>query len=252
MILGARDRSLVLLGRKTMHRLSVHDPRIVTRRNGTTYESRPTRPRPGVLLDVHPAPGRPAQFRVAVTDVRFEMLGAIDFQDARAEGFRSVADFKRSWLHEHDQAWILEQGDVDDERVAARFHRRFDGKPVWVVSFRLDVEHEARLLAAADMARPTDLPEESATARGYTNSPARAMRGNPGEAISPALLEVYTEDARQRHSGRPGRREEQIRRRMKTLAHRAVRLGAEGVDVSQELDRLEQHLDVLEQQRKAA
>ena len=96
---------------------------------------------------------------------------------------------------------------------------------------------------------------EARSQRGYTTEPAQALPDEP-EAIEAAVLEYFTADAHERFTGLPGRREEALRRRARSLANRlrqeAVAGLRAGLDVSAELDHLEQHLALLERRRTAA
>lgn len=92
--------------------------------------------------------------------------------------------------------------------------------------------------------------------RGYTTDPDRAMRGE-GEAVDAVTLEAYALDAAERRRGEPGRREEALRRQIRTLATRLrqVALSADraGVDdVAAQLAAIEHHVALLERARQRA
>lgn len=70
---------------------------------------------PGRSYAVQPGRGKHALARIVVTDVRAELVGEITFDDARREGFRTTADFKRTWLELHDARWYERTRVILDE-----------------------------------------------------------------------------------------------------------------------------------------
>jgi uncharacterized protein YqfB (UPF0267 family) len=141
---------------------------------------------PGKTYAVQPGRGQFAVCRIHVTTVRKELAGEIAFADARQEGFATTEEFKAAWVAIHDKAWLehehamLDEAELDDGQVLDRdvwimrrsldmFEQRHAHKPVWVVSFRVHVEEEVRLLAL----RSDEI---------YVTSAAQAMRHEP-EAV---------------------------------------------------------------------
>jgi len=90
--------------------------------------------------------------------------------------------------------------------------------------------------------------------RGYTSRPAEAVL-EAGEVIPPAVLEEYARDAAERRLGEPGRREEELRRRARSLATR-LRQAALAADrvapggAAAHLDLLERQIAELERARE--
>lgn len=72
---------------------------------------------PGRSYAVQPGRGKHALARIVVTDVRAELVGEITFDDARREGFRTTADFKRTWLELHDPRWLGRTTAILDEAL---------------------------------------------------------------------------------------------------------------------------------------
>lgn len=50
--------------------------------------------------------------RITVTSVQLQRVTEITFQDARAEGYRTRADFAAAWMLKHDPEWPLLEEDV--------------------------------------------------------------------------------------------------------------------------------------------
>jgi hypothetical protein len=207
---------------------------------------------------VQPGRTKRAIGRLLVTSVSHERVGEIDFTGARAEGFRTTDQFKAYWARLYEPTVmhnVDEQSDEgifceppDDEFLVELFDQRHANTLVWVITFQLDTSHHPRLLV------PAAGDERDADELRYTEDPGRALRDEP-EAIDAGLLAYYTADAHDRFAGLPGRREEALRRRYRSLANRLRQSAADavrsGVDVSAELDLIEQHLAVLERRRKA-
>ncbi len=149
MILTPTEVRRVVSGRKTMARIPVAYPDGI----------RQACPFPiGSSHAVQPAAGEPSHAQVAVTEVRSELLGAIGFDDARAEGHRTTGEFKQAWVRRHDGAWLHREkvdlaapsgDDVVPRILTERFEQRWATTEVWVVRFWLD-EERPRFLA-----RPT-------------------------------------------------------------------------------------------------
>lgn len=258
MIFQADTARLIVRGRKRVARLPVRWG------EGRCWV------RPGRSYAVQPGVGRSAIGRIFVTDVERDRLGNISFDDARAEGFRTTNEFKLSWVQHHDRLWVRQQeammaeaSKINDrlgvsasdevqevlaEQSLFRFGERHADRDVWVIRFELDRSHRPRLLA------PASRGERDGDEHGYTDNPRRALRDEP-EAIDRQSLEQYIVDAHTREAGRPGRREEVLKSRARSLAVRlrqeTIAADRNGVDVTNELDQIEQHLRVLENRRKA-
>jgi hypothetical protein len=76
----------------------------------------------------------------------------------------------------HDRAEMLDAWDRKDQAV-------------WAIKFELDGTHRPRLLADQVIAGRQGA---------YVDNPARAMRGNPGEAVDPFTQRRLSDEARQR------------------------------------------------------
>ena len=100
----------VLDGRKTQTR------RLVT-------AGKPSRWKVSGIYAVQPARTKKAVARIEVTAVTKEPLGKINEAGARAEGFKSLGEFKKAWMEIH--------GDFDPKAQ------------VWEISFRLPVAARA-------------------------------------------------------------------------------------------------------------
>lgn len=247
----------VLVGRKTMHRLSVIEPRTQRRHRrvgderrpyGPPYKSQPWRPAPGELIDMT---GGDTSCRIALIDVRSELLGAITFVDARAEGWRGpspIQEFKAAWVRQRDPWARRQEIELDDEALVARFDRLHAARRAWVLVFRVDSSHRPRLL----------VPEAGAlnVARhhgehGYTENESDAMRGEP-EAVDEATITRLSTESRARHAATLSSREEQLRtvgRRVREEGLAAVR---DGLDVTEPLAEIERQLRRIERLRRGS
>lgn len=165
----------VLVGSKTETRRPVREGKTCRYRVGHTYA-------------VQPGRGRAEEGRILVTGVYEQRLGDIAFVNARAEGFRTTADFKAEWMRLYDKAWVAAHGaedlDLADETVAQRFEDRHADTRVWVIQFMLPID-QIRLLA--DRHAKAD----------YVDTPARAMPDEP-EAVDEQTQERISKDARLR------------------------------------------------------
>jgi hypothetical protein len=107
--------------------------------------------------------------RLVVVDVRQQLAGDITYEDARAEGYPTVDDWKAMWLAFHDLAWVAANVDADAMKLAglaARFAERHAFRPVWAITFELDRVEPVRYLAARSQ-------------EGYVHSAARALPDEP-------------------------------------------------------------------------
>ena len=118
---------------------------------------KPCRYKVGHDYAVQPGYGREGIARLKVLSVREEICGDISYTDARAEGFKTTAEFKRYFVRLHDKAWIKRElidlvSVYDDKQsivdwiLLERFERRHAFKPVHVITFEL-LRDEPRYLA---------------------------------------------------------------------------------------------------------
>jgi hypothetical protein len=94
----------VLSGKKTQTRRRINPGRRFLYRAGKSYSVKPRRTQAGVA-------------RIEVVNIRQEPLGEMTHEDALAEGFASVDEYR--------QLWIKQYGAFDPE------------ERVWVIEFRL-------------------------------------------------------------------------------------------------------------------
>jgi hypothetical protein len=217
----------VLRGEKTQTRRLVQPKDL-----GTKY-------RPGMRRAVQKGRGIHGEAHILLTDVRRELLGAIDFNAARAEGFRTTEDFKSYWIWLHDTAWadrtdeeccdIYTASPEDTKspselmaaRINDRFYQRWALKEVWVLSFELDRTERPRLLA--DRNAKTD----------YVDAPARALDHEP-EAVDIATQLRFSREGHQGFMAREAQRELDRERMAADERLRQVQIDAraKGVDIS--------------------
>jgi len=76
-----------------------------------------TKWRTGRTYAVQPGRGKKAIVRIRLLDIRYQLLGHVAEEEARAEGFVNLDEFERTWTKIH--------GHYDAER------------PVWALEFRL-------------------------------------------------------------------------------------------------------------------
>lgn len=227
----------VLRGEKTETRRLVQPQDL-----GTKY-------RVGMRRAVQKGRGQPAEAHIVLIDVRRELLGAIDFDAARAEGFRTTGDFKRDWIERHDAKWVEAMAELSGELaveadISDRFYQRWAFKEVWVLTFELDRSERPRLLA-----------DRNAKAD-YVDAPARALDHEP-EAVDAQTQARFSREGFQGWMAREKQRELD---RERMLAHeRLLRVQIEaraaGVDISQIEMVIRQRLREAERkihQRKAA
>lgn len=155
----------ILEHRKTTHRQRVTRGRAGAPRRGLPYRvgssvalERPMREHEADEIQLQNIRERPVSQRprkevgrVLITAIDREPLGDIDFDTARAEGFKRPIEFKDAWLRRFDHRWLKhreettdpETGTVDVEildydLVAARFAERWANVQVYVVRFRVE------------------------------------------------------------------------------------------------------------------
>jgi hypothetical protein len=273
---------LVLRGKKTQTRRPVQRaPRSewIVRRDGSRRRRPPARViqvdgqfyracryTVGHTYSVQPGYAKRGDARIIVTAVERQRLGDITFAEARAEGFRTTDEFKQAWVRIHDREW-LERELVDraeifgDDAVPfilrARFEQRHADRLVWAITFELDRESPRLLAPATD-----DEDYTSQSARALTE-PTMGIDGDghrrpvpEPEPVDDATLERFAVDAAARRAGEPGRREEALRQRARSLARRLRQeadIGARsGEDVIAELVQIEEQIRLLERGRDEA
>lgn len=201
----------ILEGRKTQHRfLVVEEARVVQRKRrlggrrgplvAVPSESpavhQPFEPRLGGMLTVSAPDLDPV--RVEIIAFTREMLGAVDQAAARAEGHRTVEEFKTWWIARYDRDWAQREPDrvawfhapygryaadrhLDrlEEVIAgplARFDARWAQREVWAVTIAPEIADNVRILA----------PQGRGDDRHYTDSVvARAPRRDQQRPFSP-------------------------------------------------------------------
>lgn len=158
--------------------------------------------------------------------------------------------------------------EVDDERhcgiaprtLAALLHR---GLVEAVRDGRLRLVYRPTAAGLALIAQDEPLFLHRSAGLGYTRRWELALRESvvadatgarrmvPVEAVEPTVLAEFAADAAERRRGEPGRREEELRRRARSLAARlreaVVAVGPDGSGVH--LDALERHIAELERAR---
>lgn len=120
-------------GRKTATRRPTHGADQCRYRIGHDYAIQPGRGKRGIC-------------RVKILDVHDQLAGDITLADARAEGFRTTADFKAYWTRLYDAAWIdRHKVDLADALglgvvsfiLCKRFDEQHANTPVWAITFEL-------------------------------------------------------------------------------------------------------------------
>lgn len=230
MIFSPELARLVVRGKKTM-----------TRRRVKPDENR-CRYRVGHDYAVQPGRGQTAIARLVVVDVDMQFLGDITGADARAEGFRNVADFARYWMRLYDRGFDPDEH-PDDDAAFGLFTDRHGDRHVWAISFDLDQSHQPRLLRAR-----TRIDEDD-----YTSQPRNALPDEP-EAVDERMQARLTTEAHQRFAD--SHSEQLDERQARTLARRtreaALAAMRAGIDTSEQLAIIEQQLEIIERKRIAA
>lgn len=209
---GRRLAQAVVAGRKTTIRTT----------EATTWRT-PRDGQPGRVVAVQPASGKDPIAHIEILERWREFAGAITFDGARAEGFRTTAEFKAWWVGHYDAAWIKRQEtDPTEQQLVERFDTRHASTPVWVYRFAL-TQAPALLLST---------PDPVAGTGDYTSEPARSI--DDLEVVDSEILEQYATQARvtdlQRRRGEHATRElRSLGRRIKEEAKLAD--GA-GIDIS--------------------
>src|ERR1700754_3403713 len=93
-------------------------------RRGRTHVVRPFEPAPGDRFPIKRTQDKPAACDVIATEAYKGLLGDIDYDGVRAEGFRTMVDFKADWVLVHDTRWLERNEDVadDTDQLVARFN----------------------------------------------------------------------------------------------------------------------------------
>jgi hypothetical protein len=96
----------VLSGKKTQTRRVVKPgEQWDEQEQSVRYASGRLRWKPGVERKALPGRDKPASARIKITAIRKEVLGSITEEDAQAEGFESVEDFKQTWEEAIHGSW---------------------------------------------------------------------------------------------------------------------------------------------------
>lgn len=119
--------------------------------------------------------GEPAE-HVIVRSIRRQLLADITFADARAEGFRTRADFAHRWMRRWSGYRDHHRPDDDDELLDL-FFEWHGNEPVWVIAFEV--------IDAPNLLAPAAHPHGSQL--GYVTNAGDALPAEP-EAIDPARL----------------------------------------------------------------
>lgn len=113
-------------------RLVAKGKKTVTRR---IFNGKPCSYRVGQDYAVQTGPDKDELCRIRVLDRERQLLGSLTYEDAIAEGFRTRADFARSWMGLHDKRYCIDELTAD-ELVALWLERHGDTR-VWVITFEL-------------------------------------------------------------------------------------------------------------------
>jgi uncharacterized protein YhfF len=202
---------------------------------------------------VQPGRGQKQIARVTISAVRSEPLGEVTLEDARAEGFRTRADFADYWMALYDRDWpILEEqfcgrcagwGHVNDEscepcdgigaypqparpsdeKIIERFMARHADRQVWVIEFTL---------SAPD--RDIFLAHPGPNNGDYTHNRERSFDPDTPVTVTPTDLERYARENRKRHEERTMSLEQQrqhlqLEEQLRQARHDAA---AGGIDIT--------------------
>lgn len=277
MIVTPQDAERIRDGRKTQHRLLVQTDTVVFQRRRRAGGRRgpivavpsespaqrdPWQPKIGTQLSFQ-APGD-TRTVVTITDFHRETLGSIDDASVRAEGHKTIDQFKTSWISRHDRAWAQlapdrvawlhapygrPRADRRLERLEeiiagplARFDTRWAHREVWAITFAPNTDEDFRALA--DFGHGDD--------RGYASTPAQAIPDEQ-QAVSDKWLERFATGARVGE-------DTALRRELAEATHALLRARQHarrlGIDIDGEVHGIETRRDKiiakLERQRPAA
>lgn len=171
MIFSQSEAKRIVAGQKVQHRFP-HDRKAPEPVTSIPVSYREPNPALG-FRDGQPRLGTVEACRIVVLHVRAGQLGDVTEADARAEGFQSRRELLAVWGVD----------EIADELRPVN---------VWVMRFRLDPTHRARLLSARVIAGHQG---------DYTENPHRAMQDEP-ESVDPLTLQAFTDEARARDRAR--------------------------------------------------
>lgn len=161
--------------------------------------------------------------RVRVVDVRRGVLGDETNAQAKRAGFLNRKDMLAHWT--------AERGLKHPER-----------KQVFVVTFEPETWAPAEMLAAD-------------SSHGFTTNPQRALVSDRSEVVRPEQLRPsWTEEAKERHKAAENvdgykRRQRQLRDQIRRISQTASK---KGIDVSDDLERVQAELKKLRERLEAA
>lgn len=172
MIFTSRQARAIAGGRLTQARIPVFAGRACPMKVGHDY---PVQVRRGRKLD--------SLLRIKILARGKQRAGDITLAEARAEGQRTTADWKRAWVRRHDTQWtardeLFDDGnDIVNDILLARFEERHADTLVWAIAFEPLVD------APRFMARPTR------TSGDYVAVTARAI--DPVECVDEVTQAHY-------------------------------------------------------------
>lgn len=214
LVLSPEDARRVAAGRKTqLRRLARRDALTGRMRHSMTLEPGATfdiQAGAASMVDPHPEPVA----SIIVVAVREQLLADVTVDEARLEGWQSLAEFADAWMHRHDRGWpLLEEqlcpgcrgeASIDGVRCQAGcddvgtvmapaglepdqaldvFRRVHGGRLVRVVEFQLE---QQRFLHRRSDAL-------------YTADPREAL-ADAGEAVDRVTLDGYAKSNRAAHA----------------------------------------------------
>lgn len=190
--------------------------------------------RPGRDYAVQPGRGKPARFRIQVLAVKSTTLGAITFEEAKAEGFRTRDEFLDYWRELY--------GDVDEDQM------------VWAIAF-VRIGDTPRLMAAragqgemdpdgnrdythnARGAMPGYVSRDGEGSESFEDEPEPVPSGEIGKTAHD--VQARAEMERIRANEAKQRKVKQLAGELKSLQSRAERTGR---DISEQIGKVEEAL----------
>jgi hypothetical protein len=223
MILTRPEIRAILRGRKTECRRPMHV--------GAMW-----RGRRGEIVPLRDSQHGEALGRAHIVSVGRQHLTDLTAADARAEGYRTVEQFRCGWVRTHDGDWMRRRESVvvDELRpdeLLDRFRERHEHLAVWVIGLRFCGEPRF-LVPAVGRGKDTD---------DYTSAsdPLGA-----GECVDAVTLDAMAERNRRRFESRRARiRQDAAAERFERARLQAV---AQGVDVSSQVRAVERMAAALE------
>lgn len=141
------------------------------------------------------ASGESAVGFIVMTGKSRERLGEIEQRPDHvlAEGCRSLAQFARAWLAQHDphpemRRAATDPAKIDDENIVEHLRDRHYRREVWVLTFTY-VTHPPNLLTARSPFEVSGRSVFSGDERGYVHTPSSALSQEP-EAIDPRIVDA--------------------------------------------------------------